>query len=1093
MKSESAEELDRILAAATAAVNAQESIGRPIQSHGMDLFNHLVAELFDPRTRLEWESSSSDSSEPADHETLIEFMTKRILTLNAAKPRSAGKVLPDAPRTAKAHHAKRENETATCDLCKSKHSLWQCPAFKAKSAAERKEHVNSGRLCWNCLGRHAVAKCQSTRNCFSCGARHHTLLHDVSALPMPVEASSLTTSRRCDNSGSVLLATARVLVTDRHGEAHTVRALVDQGSEVSIVSEALVQRLRLPRSRTAVSILGIGDPSPERHGERWLSNSQVRPPAPRCPSTHQIELLLGAEVCGVILESGLRKGGPHSPLAQKTSLGWILSGCGESKALTNSRGAHQCTLDRDLNDLVQRFWLQEKEPSVLPALTPDQQRCEDFFARTHSRNSTGRYIVRLPFSAKPATLAGTRKPAERLLAAMERKSQNDPRFGSLYRTFMQEYADLHHMEKVSHTPVQQKEICFLPHHGVMKEASTSTKLRVVFNGSQRTGSGETLNGCLMIGANLLPALANVLLRWRWHRYVFMMDIAKMYRQILVHPHDRDWQRILWRPRPDGEALEYRLNTVTYGLACAPFLAIRTLRQLTDDEGGHFPLGAAALRSDSYVDDIVTGADSAEKANSTARELQDLCKAGGFPLRKWAANCQAVLAGIPVEHRLQVSSRQWNVDRHSTLGLLWHPVEDSFAISLRARTIPPLTKRNVLAETARLFNPLGWLAPVIIRAKIHIQSAWIQQVDWDSTLPAPDARLWRAFLEDLPSLEGMRVPRWLGSDIATAELEIHGFADASERAYAAVVYLRTSRPDGNTINLLAARSKVAPVKPVSLPRLELCAATLLTNLAHHVREVLCLSTAPLFLWSDSTVTLHWIRGHASRWKTSVANRVARIQDRLPGAQWLHTPGHENPADCASRGISPSEPITHPLWWSGPPWLSRTRDAWPTQKVHEEDEGTGAIPESRTVACVATHAPTEPETLLRFSSWHSLLRVTAWMLRWRYPHHPLEPDELRKASLLWIRLAQGIHYPAEIKAATRDRAVLATSPLAKLSPFLDEDSILRVGGWLRNASLPRDERHPIILPPASWLTLLMVDAHHRRSLHGGVQLTPRAAAP
>ncbi|XP_011870295.1 PREDICTED: uncharacterized protein LOC105563346, partial [Vollenhovia emeryi] len=362
----------------------------------------------------------------------------------------------------------------------------------------------------------------------------------------------------------------------------------------------------------------------------------------------------------------------------------------------------------------------------------------------------------------------------------------------------------------------------------------------------------------------------------------MADIEKMYRQILIHPDDRDWQRILWRPTPDEAVQEYRLNTVTYGLACAPFLAIRTLRQLAEDEGPQFPLGAVALRRDTYVDDIVTGADTAELANRMALELEGLCTAGGFPLRKWATNCEAVLAGIPQEHRLLTPARGWEEDSHSTLGLLWYPTDDTFSVSLHPRTVPTFTKRTVLAETARLFDPLGWLTPAIIRAKIYIQSAWLQGLGWDDPLPASDARLWRAFVEDLPSLEGIRVARWLEVDRPGAAVELHGFADASERAYAAVVYLRISRSDRISTHLLTAKSKVAPVRPVSLPRLELAAATLLTNLAHHVREALNLVSAPLVLWSDSTVTLDWIHGHASRWKTFVANRVAHIQERLPEA-------------------------------------------------------------------------------------------------------------------------------------------------------------------------------------------------------------------
>ncbi|XP_011859171.1 PREDICTED: uncharacterized protein LOC105556686, partial [Vollenhovia emeryi] len=411
------------------------------------------------------------------------------------------------------------------------------------SATERKEFVTSERLCWNCLGRHAVAKCQSSRNCFSCGARHHTLLHDASVSSKPVEASSLTSARGGESGGSVLLATARVLAADRNGLPHAVRVLIDQGSEVSIVSEALAQRLRLPRSRTSLSILGIGESksgtargkvslrlTAQTTGVNLVVEAYVLPrltlyqgPAvshevdwphirelpladPQFASRDPVEILLGAEVCATIFESGLRKGDPHSPLAQKTKLGWILSGGSDQPTAVKHRLVNQCSVDRELSDLVQRFWLQEQEPVSKVPLTTEEQMSEAFFAESHSRTTSGRYMVRLPFTTKPRSLAGTRLPAERLLTAMERKGRNDSRFGSLYREFMREFAELQHMEAVRAPSTQSPGRCYLPHHGVLKEASATTKLRVVFNGSQRTASGESLNGSLHIGANLLPAL-----------------------------------------------------------------------------------------------------------------------------------------------------------------------------------------------------------------------------------------------------------------------------------------------------------------------------------------------------------------------------------------------------------------------------------------------------------------------------------------------------------------------------------------------------------------------------------------------------------
>jgi len=673
-----------------------------------------------------------------------------------------------------------------------------CESFKSKSAAERKTVAETHRLCFNCLGSHPIAKCQSIKTCSTCKSRHHSLLHDAYVPSKSSEVSALSATRSDDDRQAILLATARVSIADRHGHQHATRVLIDQGSEVSLISEALVQRLRLPRSRSSITISGIGGArtgpgrgkvtlnlTSQANGAKFTAVAFILPRLslyqgtkardiaawphveglqladPRFMDADPIELLLGAEVCSLILQEGLRKGDPLAPVAQRTILGWILSG-GCSGASTTTRSSFQCTADQDLATLVLRFWEQEKEAATPAALKPDDQLCEDIFVRTHKRTAEGRYMVRLPFTSPPTVLTETRKPAQRLLSAMERKSGLDPRFGELYRNFLQEYENLNHMELVQDSSNLNQGKCYLPHHGVLRESSATTKLRVVFNGSQRIRSGESLNSQLLIGPNLLPVLADVLMRWRWHRYALATDIEKMYRQILIFPEDREYQRILWRLDTSNTIREYRLNTVTYGLACAPYLAIRTLHQLADDEGSRFPLGAAALRRDCYVDDILTGANTKKDAIALQSELRQLCMAGGFPLRKWAANHEEILADIPPEHCLAKESHSWEHDSHTTLGLRWHPTEDAFAFVIQSRTITEYTKRRVLAETARLFDPLGWLTPIVIKAKILIQSAWLQRLDWDDALPPADAKHWQRLFDELPQLERLRINRWVSA-------------------------------------------------------------------------------------------------------------------------------------------------------------------------------------------------------------------------------------------------------------------------------------------------------------------------------------------
>ncbi|XP_050453271.1 uncharacterized protein LOC126852475 [Cataglyphis hispanica] len=321
-----------------------------------------------------------------------------------------------------------------------------------------------------------------------------------------------------------------------------------------------------------------------------------------------VELLLGADVCVAILQPGLRRGRRRQPVAQRTTLGWILSSSIGISAATRSAQTHHCCSDDDLHSLVQEFWRQEEVVAKTIPPTTNEQEAEDHFVRTHSRDASGRFVVRLPLRLPLPDLAGTKRTAARLLGHMERRFARYNQLKQLYNDFMRKYEVLGHMSPAQPNGAAGLADCYLPHHGVMRKGS-SAKIRVVFNGSSTVPSGASFNRHLKMGPNLLPVLEDVLLRWRVHHFVLASDIEKMYRQILVAPEDRHLQRILWRYEDQTAPQTLEFNTVTYGLACAPFLAVRSLRQFADDEEAHFPHGSAALRRDVYVDDILTGAPS----------------------------------------------------------------------------------------------------------------------------------------------------------------------------------------------------------------------------------------------------------------------------------------------------------------------------------------------------------------------------------------------------------------------------------------------------------------------------------------------------
>ncbi|XP_025993937.2 uncharacterized protein LOC113004546 [Solenopsis invicta] len=759
MKGESAAELRKIYHCVQTTLGSLEGVGRPL-ARSDDLCVQLITELLDTVSRREWETQLSRTTEPPSLDELLVFINQRMRTLESLAPAksetNASKGSSSSTRSRTALQVrKQDSQRGRCFLCNGEHYVRQCEKYLGKSVAERRQYVEANNLCVNCLGRHKLSECPSRKTCLSCSERHYSTLHDAFVAVAAVTVH--TTTPRPAAAVATLVMTARVRVTDRHGVDHFARALIDPGAESSLVTESLAQRLRLPRSHTSVAVFGVGGVqtgvargridlrvSPRREGSPIVVSALIFPRLPLYESDMQadstgwphlaglaladpdflradpVDILLSANVYAAILQTGLRKGGPGQPAAQRTSFGWLLVGPVGTAETPPRALTLQCRVEDDLASLVRGFWQQEELPVGPAPFTPLDQECEDLFRRMHRRQDDGRYIVRLPVVDPLPDLTATKRAALRALTATEKRFARDDRLRELYLDFMRTYEELGHM--VRSDAATGARVSYLPHHGVLREASSTTKLRVVFNGSATGSCGESLNRSLLVGPNLLPPLADVLLRWRLHRYVLATDVEKMYRQILVHPEDRDLQRILWRYSARDEVAEFRLNTVTYGLACAPFLAMRTLRQLADDEADNYPLAARALYRDVYMDDVLTGASSLEEAFELRRQLTDLCMAGGFPLRKWSANETRILQDVPAEHRMQQALRDWGPhETHGTLGLRWHPATDEFSFTIPAISLTEVTKRSVLSFTARLFDPLGWLAPAVVRAKIAFQS------------------------------------------------------------------------------------------------------------------------------------------------------------------------------------------------------------------------------------------------------------------------------------------------------------------------------------------------------------------------------------
>ncbi|XP_029162198.1 uncharacterized protein LOC114933791 [Nylanderia fulva] len=465
-------------------------------------------------------------------------------------------------------------------------------------------------------------------------------------------------------------------------------------------------------------------------------------------STDPIDMIIGADLYGMLVLDGVRQGSETEPTAQNTTLGWILSGpiASSPTNLSIFETAHHGVVLEALDFDLRRFWETEEVPQTQHH-SPDERKCEEHFLATHSRTPQGRYIVRLPFkTGPPLSLGESRFIAESSLYRLERRFKRNPSIASEYHDFLTEYENLGHMIKIPPTEiVQPDQSYYIPHHAVLRDSSATTRLRVVFNASCRTTNGTSLNDNMFIGPKLQKDLAAVIMQWRQYRYVFTADIAKMYRQILVDFRDTDYQRILWRSSPSEPVRDYRLLTVTYGTAAAPYLALRVLDQLAEDDGAQFPLAVPVLRHQTYVDDCAFGADDHILARQTRDQLIALLAKGGFRLRKWASNSPDLLSDLdPADHGLATHKVLQDDEHLKVLGVSWNPKLDAFQLRVSLPSSPGKTKRAILSTIAGFFDPMGWAAPVIIGAKIFMQRLWSIQCQWDDDIPGEHFDHWATY-------------------------------------------------------------------------------------------------------------------------------------------------------------------------------------------------------------------------------------------------------------------------------------------------------------------------------------------------------------
>ncbi|XP_018403530.1 PREDICTED: uncharacterized protein LOC108780351 [Cyphomyrmex costatus] len=1084
---ENSSELRQIADGASKHIRALQALKRPT-SHWDDLLVHILSAKLDAVTLREWQTSLTGTDLP-NLQQFLDFVNHRCQVLEATSKSANASSKPNNAKLAS--QVKRQTACAAtlnfkCSFCQGSHSIYKCKDFLALSVSSRNSEIRKRKICINCLRstEHKASQCPSG-TCRTCKGKHNTLLHATSVQEheqekRQEEASALSPTAlvmHAHNSPEdqcVVLSTAVIHVHDGGGRRIACRALLDCGSQANFISKKCLLELGLKPQSTSISISGINvttSASTQIVRLKFQSRLNSYSAIIDCIVTEQITDRLPALTIDrnkINIPGNLKLADPHF---FKSSTVDILLGADIFWELL-CVGQH---------DQLSRFWQQENSYNDVSNHTLVEAHCEQHFLDNVSRDQTGRFIVKLPLKEQLiAKIGDSRDTALKRLQGMERRFQRAPNLKAQYVEFMNEYASLGHMKVANIESDEDSTSFYLPHHCVFKTADKNSKIRVVFDASCKSSTGVSLNDALTVGPVVQQDLMSILLRFRTHRYAISADIIKMYRQILVDPSQTRLQKILWRTDVQSDVTTYELTTVTYGTFSALYLATRCLKYLAEQYVSEFPVGSKCVERDFYVDDLLTGADTITDAESVIRETTQLLQLGSFKLSKWASNCSQLLPGAEDHSRNLVPIGDSALSR--VLGIHWDQNNDELCFFHEDNVdYSSISKRVILSGTARLYDSLGLLGPVIVVAKIIMQELWQAGHQWDESVSQDIQSRWMKLRSQLVELNELRVPRCVKFTADPRLVQVHWFCDASQRAYGACIYLRTETTNGYRVELLCSRSRVAPLRAISLHRLELSAALLLSQLLEKVRSSFDLSHMNIFLWSDSTIALNWLSSPSRKWTAFVANRVGEIQRLTKIVSWRHIQSSDNPVDALSRGLTPQELTNSSLWWQGPEFLRSHQDDWPSGKFTQSESG---MPEMQkiTVAAVSLERSVVDELVSKFSSLTRICRVPAYCLRFRKAHRPSPPttllshNEIAYALNVACKAIQRASFPNEYGALSKGKSISASSKILSLSPYMDDTGLIRVGGRLKNSRLQFDAQHPILLPREHELTKRVINYEH-----------------
>ncbi|XP_011669772.2 uncharacterized protein LOC100889397 [Strongylocentrotus purpuratus] len=827
---------------------------------------------------------------------------------------------------------------------------------------------------------------------------------------------------------------------------------------------------------------------------------------------NQVTILIGQDVPEALMPLEIKAGKPGEVYAVKTILGWTLNGpLGNGSSLQSFQASSSFISDDGnmlLEEQVHKFWklegteyLHDNERSM----SINDQKALKTWQEGVCRDGD-HYQLPIPFRKRPEDLPNNIQVALTRLESLKRRLVKDDCLHAKYSEGMRSLLDEGYAEEVKDQDLGKDEgVWYLPHHPVFNP-NKPEKTRIVFDCASKY-NGTSLNDAVLQGPDLTNNLLGVLLRFRQEPIAIMGDIRAMFHQVRVPPEQRDFLRFLWWP--EGDLIQhpkaYRMCVHLFGGTWSPSVCSCALRHTAEEfKTEYSPEAVDAVGRNFYVDDCLVSCKTEDDAIKLVAELMTLLKRGGFEVTKWISNSPAVIKSVPLEDRAKnIVGLDLNRDAlpaERALGVTWDVELDCITYKITPKG-KPVTRRGILSEIASIYDPYGYASPFVLVAKRILQDLTALKLGFDDPVPDEHHSRWLKWKEWLPLMSNFRVSRCFRPFDDVNEYQLHHFCDASESAYGVVSYLRMTSEGGQVhCNIILAKAKLAPLKKMTIPRLELMAAALAVTMDRKIRKELDFPLNESVFWTDSTIVLHYIRSDNKRFRTFVANRISTIRDASEPRQWRYVNTEKNPADDVSRGLTPDK--LNGRWLKGPSFLCADEMEWPIAPADLQVPPSDPEIKPPTENASAFTTQSEEKSLERlintYSSWYKLRRGVSWLLKFMQwlklkgktqteqelrDFKRISYDDMQKAEKRILHYVQKCFFQKEIESLTdSDGKVTKTSQLYKLDPKIDE-GLLRVGGRLERSALPLEAKHPVVLPKGSHVSDLILRDVHVKAGHSG----------